>query len=133
VPPVSRIACSRATCLPEAQQNYLDGKPQRWDLMAVTSEATTNDCWGQPWKNLTLLDITDDRAPWPIAMLSVRQFPGDFCAKGSRFGVHEFNRQIYAPYYGRLVIVAMFDAGLQATALRRRAPEGLASPHRVEQ
>jgi hypothetical protein len=104
--------------IPEAQQNYLDGKPQRWDLMAVTSEETTNDCWGQPWKNPTLLDITDDRAPWPIAVLSVGQFPGDFCAKGSRFGVHELNRQIYAPYYGRLVIVAMFNAGVQVWDIR---------------
>ncbi len=104
--------------VPEEQQNYLDGKPQRWDLMAVTSEDTTNDCAPQPWKNPTLLDITDDRAPWPIATLAVGQFPGDFCAKGSRFGVHELNRQIYAPYYGRLVIVAMFNAGLQVWDIR---------------
>ena len=104
--------------VPEAQQNYLDGKPQRWDLMAVTSEETINDCLGQPWKNPTLLDITDDRAPWPIATLDVGQFPGNFCAKGSRFGVHELNRQIYAPYYGRLLIVAMFNAGLQVWDIR---------------
>ena len=104
--------------IPEEQENYLDGKAQRWDLMAVTSEETTNDCWGQPWKNPTLLDITDDRAPWPIAVLAVGQFPGDFCAKGTRFGVHELNRQIYAPYYGRLVIAAMFNAGLQVWDIR---------------
>lgn len=102
----------------EAQQNYLDGKAQRWDLMAVTSEETTNDCLGQPWKNPTLIDITDDRAPWPIATLDVGQFPGDFCAKGSRFGVHELNREIYAPYYGKLLIVAMFNAGLQVWDIR---------------
>jgi hypothetical protein len=104
--------------VPEAQQNYLDGKPQRWDLLAVTSEETTNDCLGQPWKNPTLLDITDDRAPWPIAVLDVGQFPGNFCAKGSRFGVHELNRQIYPPFYGRLVIAAMFNAGLQVWDIR---------------
>jgi hypothetical protein len=104
--------------VPEAQQNYLDGKPQRWDLLAVTSEDTTNDCLGQPWKNPSLIDITDDRAPWPIATLDIGQFPGDFCAKGSRFGVHELNRQIYAPYYGRLLIVAMFNAGLQVWDIR---------------
>jgi hypothetical protein len=104
--------------VPAAQQNYLDGKPQKWDLLAVTSEDTTNDCFGQPWKNPFLLDITDDRAPWPIATLDVPQFPGDFCAKGSRFGVHEINRQIYPPYYGRLLIVAMFNAGLQVWDIR---------------
>jgi hypothetical protein len=104
--------------IPEAQQNYLDGKPQRWDLLAITSEETVNDCFGQPWKNPTLLDITDDRAPWPIATLDVGQFPGDFCAKGARFGTHELNRQIYAPYYGRLIIAAMFNAGLQVWDIR---------------
>jgi hypothetical protein len=104
--------------IPQAQQHYLDGKPQRWDLMAVTSEETTNDCFGQPWKNPFLLDITDDRAPWPIAVLALGQYPGNFCAKGSRFGVHELNRQIYPPYYGRLIIVAMFNAGLQVWDIR---------------
>jgi hypothetical protein len=102
----------------EEQQNYLDGKPQRWNLLAVTSEETTNDCFGQPWKNPFLLDITDERSPWPIAVLDVGQFPGDFCAKGARFGVHELNRQIYPPYYGRLLIVAMFNAGLQVWDIR---------------
>jgi hypothetical protein len=104
--------------IPPAQQNFLDGKPQKWDLLAVTSEDTTNDCFGQPWKNPWLVDITDDRAPWPIATLDVPQFPGNFCAKGSRFGSHEINREIYAPYYGRLLIVAMFNAGLQVWDIR---------------
>lgn len=104
--------------IPEAQQNFLDGRPQRWDLLITTSEDTTNDCTGQAWKNPFVLDITDDRAPWPIAVLDVGQFPGDFCAKGSRFGVHEVNRQIYPPFYGRLVLVAMFNAGLQVWDIR---------------
>lgn len=104
--------------IPEEQQNYLDGTPQRWDLLAITSEDTTNDCFGQPWKNPFLLDITNDSAPWPISTLAIGQFPGDFCAKGSRFGDHELNREIYAPYYGRLVIVAMFNAGLQVWDIR---------------
>jgi len=32
--------------------------------------------------------------------------------------VHELNRQIYAPFYGRLVIAAMFNAGLQVWDIR---------------
>lgn len=121
--------------VPEEQKNYLDGKPQRWDLLAVTSEETTNDCIGQPWKNPFLLDLTDDRAPWPIATLDIGQFPGDFCAKGSRFGVHELNRQIYPPYYGRLLFVAMFNAGLQVWDIRdpyhpRRVAYFIQAPNR---
>jgi hypothetical protein len=28
--------------IPEAQRNFLDGRPQKWDLLAVTSADTTN-------------------------------------------------------------------------------------------
>jgi hypothetical protein len=39
--------------------------------------------------------------------------------QGSRFGVREINRQIYPPtYYGRLVIVVMFNAGLEVWDIR---------------
>jgi hypothetical protein len=62
--------------------------------------------------------MTDERAPWPIATLDIPPSPGGFCAKGSRFGSHELNRQIYAPYYGKIVIAAMFNAGLQVWDIR---------------
>ncbi len=104
--------------IPQSQQNFLDGTPQKYDLLAVTSEDTTNNCIGQPWKNPQLLDITNDQAIWPISSMTVGQFPGNFCAKGSRFGSHELNRQIYAPYYGKIVVAAFFNAGLQVFDIR---------------
>ncbi|HXC92344.1 MAG TPA: hypothetical protein VNV18_19450 [Stellaceae bacterium] len=104
--------------IPQAQQNFLDGTPQKYDLLAVTSEDTTNDCLGQPWKNPQLLDITNDLAIWPISSMTVGQFPGNFCAKGSRFGSHELNREIYAPYYGKIIVAAFFNAGLQVFDVR---------------
>jgi hypothetical protein len=104
--------------IPQAQENFLDGTPQKYDLLAVTSEDTTNDCLGQPWKNPQLLDITNNLAIWPISSMTVGQFPGDFCAKGARFGSHELNREIYAPYYGKIVVAAFFNAGLQIFDIR---------------
>ena len=104
--------------IPQSQQNFLDGTPQKYDLLAVTSEDTTNNCLGQPWKNPQLLDITNDLAMWPISSMTIGQFPGNFCAKGARFGSHELNREIYAPYYGKIVVVAMFNAGLQVWDIR---------------
>ena len=104
--------------IPQSQQNFLDGTPQKYDLLAVTSEDTTNDCLGQPWKNPQLLDITNDSAIWPISSMTVGQFPGDFCAKGSRFGSHELNREIYAPYYGKIIVAAFFNAGVQLFDIR---------------
>jgi hypothetical protein len=102
----------------QEQENFLDGGPQKWDLMVNLSEDTTNDCFGQPWKNPSIIDITDERAPWPLSTPNVGQFPGDFCAKGARFGTHEINRRIFAPYYGKLLIVAYFNAGLQLFDIR---------------
>jgi len=104
--------------IPQSQENFVDGTPQKYNLLGVTSEDTTNDCLGQPWKNPQLLDITNPLAIWPISSMTVGQFPGDFCAKGARFGSHELNRQIYAPYYGRIVVAAMFNAGLQIWDIR---------------
>jgi hypothetical protein len=112
--------------VPEMQQNYLDGKPQRWDLLAITSEQTANDCAPQDWKNPQLLDITPSvnsngqptETIWPITTLPIGQFPGDFCAKGARFGIHELNREIYAPYYGRIIVAAYFNAGVQVWDIR---------------
>jgi hypothetical protein len=104
--------------VPQAQRNFLDGTPQKYDLLMVTSEDTTNDCFGQPWKNPFIIDITNDKAPWPMSTPTVGQFPGNFCAKGARFGTHEINREIYPAYYGRLLIVAYFNAGLQLFDIR---------------
>ncbi|HJU15209.1 MAG TPA: hypothetical protein VJ770_01955 [Stellaceae bacterium] len=112
--------------IPEMQANYLDGTPQKWDLLAITSEQTANDCAPQDWKNPQLLDITPStnsngvptETLWPISTLPVGQFPGDFCNKGARFGIHELNREIYAPYYGRLIVAAYFNAGLHVWDIR---------------
>ncbi len=113
--------------IPEMQQNYLDGTPQKWDLLAITSEQTANDCAPEDWKNPQLLDITPGQTStsngpvetiWPISTLPVGQFPGDFCKKGARFGIHELNREIYAPYYGRIIVGAYFNAGLQVWDIR---------------
>ena len=104
--------------IPQAQQNYLTGAPVKLDIAINLSEDTTNDCAPQKWKNPAIIDISNDRAPWPISTATVGQVPGNFCAKGSRFGTHEMPRRIYAPYYGRLLIVAYFNAGLQVFDIR---------------
>jgi hypothetical protein len=116
--------------IPQTQTNFVAssvaGTPQTWDLLAITSEQTANDCAPQDWKNPTLLDITPTvnangnltQAIWPVASLPLGQFPGDFCEKGARFGIHELNREIYAPYYGKIIVAAYFNAGVQVWDIR---------------
>ena len=87
---------------------------------------TANNCAPQDWKNPWLLDITPTpnangnltQAIWPITSLPLGQFPGNFCEKGARFGIHELNREIYAPYYGKIIVAAYFNAGIQVWDIR---------------
>ncbi len=105
--------------IPEEQANFLDGTPQKWNLDLTTSEAMgPPSCVGEAPHMATLLDITNDQTPWPIATLNVPQYPGDFCNKGARFGAHHTNWEIYAPYYGRLAFVSWFNAGLRVWDIR---------------
>jgi hypothetical protein len=64
------------------------------------------------------MDISNERTIYPISTPNVGQFPGDFCQKGARFGTHELARRIYAPYYGRLIFVSYFNAGVQVFDIR---------------
>ena len=104
--------------IPQEQQNFLTGAPVSLDLAINLSEQTANDCAPQKWKNPSVIDISNELAPWPISTATVGQFPGDFCAKGARFGTHEMPRRIFAPYYGKLLIVSFFNAGLQVFDIR---------------
>ena len=105
--------------IPETQQNYLDGKPQKADLLAITSEETINDCFGQPWKNPSLLDITDDRAP--VADRDARlsaSFRGISAPRARGSGCTSSTARSTRPITASCVIVAMFNAGLQVWDIR---------------
>jgi hypothetical protein len=104
--------------IPETQTNFETGAPVKIDIAVGLSEQTANECAPQKWKNPSLMDISDERTPYPISTPTVGQFPGYFCAKGARFGTHEMPRRIYAPYYGKLLIVSYFNAGLQVFDIR---------------
>jgi hypothetical protein len=104
--------------IPEEQSNFLNGEPQRKNLLIVSSEGTANNCFGQAPHEAWILDISNEATPWPIADLNVPQFPGNFCAKGARFGAHAVTEQIYAPYYGKVVSVSWFNAGVRVWDIR---------------
>jgi len=42
----------------------------------------------------------------------------DFCSRGTRFGTHSTNESFYAPYYGKLIFIADFDAGVRVWDIR---------------
>lgn len=104
--------------IPEEQSNFLNGQPQSKSLLIVTSEGTANNCFGQAPHDAWILDISNEAAPWPMATLSVSQFPGDFCGKGARFGAHAVTEAIYPPYYGKIVSISWFNAGVRIWDIR---------------
>jgi hypothetical protein len=53
-----------------------------------------------------------------MATLNVPQFPGDFCGKGARFGAHAVTEAIYPPYYGKIISVSWFNAGVRIWDIR---------------
>jgi hypothetical protein len=104
--------------IPEEQTNFLDGTPQSKSLLFVSSEGTANNCFGQAPHDAWILDIANEQTPWPMATLNVPQYPGNFCGKGARFGAHAVTEAIYPPYYGKIISVSWFNAGVRIWDIR---------------
>ena len=104
--------------IPEEQTNFLNGQPQSKSLLFVSSEGTANNCYGQAPHEAWIVDISSEATPWPIATLNVPQFPGNFCGKGARFGAHAVTEAIYPAYYGKIISVSWFNAGVRIWDIR---------------
>jgi hypothetical protein len=104
--------------IPEEQSGFVDGTPQSKSLLFVSSEGTANNCFGQAPHDAWILDIANEQTPWPMATLNVPQFPGNFCGKGARFGAHAVTEAIYPPYYGKIISVSWFNAGVRIWDIR---------------
>jgi hypothetical protein len=104
--------------MPEQQASYANGTPQSKNLLIVSSESTANNCFGQQPHEAWILDISNEATPWPMATLNVPPFPGDFCNKGARFGAHAVTEAIYPPYYGKIIGVSWFNAGVRIWDIR---------------
>ena len=93
----------------------LNGKIR--DVVVLVSEALRNEC--QEFRQLTfLVDITTPGKPFPISTFEVPEASGDFCRRGGRFGPHSSNESFTSPYYGKVVFLAYFNAGVRAVDIR---------------
>jgi len=99
------------------------------DLVALISEETDNHCNGSPHFGY-LVDTTraigagaasaGENHPMVISTMQVFEDSAkpDFCTRGTRFLNHSTNESFYAPYYGKLLFIANFDAGLRVWDVR---------------
>ena len=99
------------------------------DIVALISEETDNKCTGAPHFGY-LVDTTravgagahsaGEQHPMVISTMQVFEDSGkpDFCTRGTRFLNHSTNESFYAPYWGTLLFIANFDAGLRVWDVR---------------
>lgn len=65
-----------------------------------------------------IVDITDEATPWSLSTIRVQQTQGDYCARGGRHGVHSSAESFYPPYYGKIAVIAYFNAGVRIWDIR---------------
>lgn len=90
----------------------------RRDFLVLVSETYSNGCSERMHHMAWFLDITEERRPFPVSNYHVRESDGDFCSRGGRFGAHSMNWSQTAPFYGRVVVFAWFNAGARAVDVR---------------
>jgi len=87
------------------------------DFVLLVSESLRNEC--QEVRQLSfMVDVTTERLPFPVSTFEVPDPTGDFCRRGGRFGPHSSNESFTPIYYGRLVFIAYFNAGVRAVDIR---------------
>ena len=84
--------------------------------MAV-GETTANECL-ENRQMVRVLDITTESKPFGIATWTVPESSGNFCDRGGRFGTHSSNENFTPIYYGRVLFIAHFNAGVRALDVR---------------
>ena len=87
------------------------------DFIAVVSESLENEC-EEPRQLVRMLDITFESAPIGASTWTVPEATGGFCSRGGRFGAHSSNESFTSIYYGRILFVTFFNAGVRALDVR---------------
>ena len=92
--------------------------PER-NLLVVSEEATRDNCEDWP-KRIWLVDIADERHPFPLGVLPPVPDQATLCRAGGRFGAHNINQNPPVPTARRLrntVVAAMFNGGIRAWSI----------------
>jgi hypothetical protein len=87
------------------------------DFIAVVSESLDEEC-EEPRQMVRFFDVTFETAPVGISSWSVPEASGNFCTRGGRFGSHSTQENFTPIYYGRVMFVTFFNAGLRALDVR---------------
>jgi hypothetical protein len=89
----------------------------RRDFVIAVGETTANECL-ENRQMVRVLDITTESKPFGVASWTVPESSGNYCDRGGRFGTHSSNENLTPIYYGRVLFVAHFNAGVRAIDVR---------------
>ena len=87
------------------------------NFILTVGETTGNEC-RENRQMLHAVDISNEKFPFGVSTFYVPEEPGGFCDRGGRFGSHSLNENLTSIYYGRLVFLAEFNAGVRAVDVR---------------
>jgi hypothetical protein len=87
------------------------------DFIAVVGETTGNECL-ENRQFVRMVDITFEANPIGVETWNVPEATGNFCDRGGRFGAHASHEDTTPIYYGRVLFVTWFNAGLRAIDIR---------------
>lgn len=88
------------------------------DILAIVNESTANECTGESHQMVFFADVTIESTPQVISNYHVPDPDGVFCRRGGRFGAHSSNESFTPIYYGKILFVAYFNAGVRAVDIR---------------
>jgi hypothetical protein len=94
-----------------------DRTQSRRDFVIAVGETLANECL-ENRQMVRVLDITTESKPFGVATWTVPESSGNFCDRGGRFGTHSSNENLTPIYYGRVLFVAHFNAGVRAIDVR---------------
>jgi hypothetical protein len=87
------------------------------DFVVAIGETTANECL-ENRQIVRVLDVTTESKPMGVASWTVPESSGNFCDRGGRFGTHSSNENLTPIYYGRVLFIAHFNAGVRALDVR---------------
>jgi hypothetical protein len=87
------------------------------DIVVIVDEGLVNEC-NEPRQMVWLADVTVETRPMMISSYTVRESSGDFCSRGGRFGSHSSAESMDPVYYGKLVVISFFNAGVRVLDIR---------------
>jgi hypothetical protein len=87
------------------------------DFIVTVGETTGNEC-NEARQFVRIIDATFENRMLGVSSWTVPESSGNFCAKGGRFGAHSTNENMTPIYYGKVLFVTFFNAGVRALDVR---------------